>query len=87
MFALSACAQFSAKRHGKIKFQGIRAKDESMVMYKQYKNALTYFYPKRKVLADGHTTVPLDIFENFVHSENINSLYDCLIHHAYRLCI
>ena len=35
--------------------QGIRAKDKSMVMYKQYKNAL--------VLADGRTTVPLDIWE------------------------
>ena len=41
--------------------QGIRAKDESMVTYKQNKNALTYFYPKRKVLADGRTTVRLDI--------------------------
>ena len=41
--------------------QGIRAKDESMVTYKQNKNALTYFYLKRKVLADGRTTVPLDI--------------------------
>ena len=41
--------------------QGIRAKDESVVTYKQDKNALTYFYPKRKVLADGCTTVPLDI--------------------------
>ena len=41
--------------------QGIRSKDESMVMYKQYNNALTYFYPKRKVLANGCTTVPLDI--------------------------
>ena len=41
--------------------QGINAKDESMVTYKQNKNALTYFYPKRKVLADGRTTVPLDI--------------------------
>ena len=39
--------------------QGIHAKDESMVMYKQDKNALTYFYPKRKVPADGRTTVPL----------------------------
>ena len=28
---------------------GIRAKDQSMVTYRQYKNALTYFYPKRKV--------------------------------------
>ena len=41
--------------------QGIRAKDESMVTYKQDKNALIYFYPKRKVAADGRTTVPLDI--------------------------
>ena len=41
--------------------QGIRAKDESMVTYKQDKNALTYFYPKRKILADGRTTAPLDI--------------------------
>ena len=41
--------------------QGIRAKDESMVTYKQDKNALTYFYPKRKVLADGRKTVPPDI--------------------------
>ena len=40
---------------------GIRPKDQSMVTYKQYKNALTYFYPKRKVLDDGQSTVPLDI--------------------------
>ena len=31
---------------------GIRTKDQSMVTYRQYKNALTYFYPKRKVLED-----------------------------------
>ena len=41
--------------------QGIRAKDESMVTYKQGKNTLTYFYPKRKVLTDGPTTAPLDM--------------------------
>ena len=41
--------------------QGIRTKDQRMVTYKQYKNALTYFYPKRKVLADGCMAVPLDI--------------------------
>ena len=41
--------------------QGIRAKDQTMVTYKQYKNALIYNYPKRKVLADGCITVPLDI--------------------------
>ena len=41
--------------------QGIRAKDQSMVTYKQLKNALTYYYPKRKVLEDGRLTVPVDI--------------------------
>ena len=40
---------------------GIRSKDQTMATYKQYKNALTYFYPKRKVLDDRHSTVPLDI--------------------------
>ena len=29
---------------------GICAKDQSMATYKQYKNVLTYFYPKCKVL-------------------------------------
>ena len=41
--------------------QGIHAKDQSMVTYKQYTITLTYFYSKRKVLADGRTTLPLDI--------------------------
>ena len=40
---------------------GIRSKDQAMATYKQYKNALTYFYPNRKVLEDGRSTVPLDI--------------------------
>ena len=40
---------------------GICAKDQSMVTNKQYKNALSYFYPKRKVLDDRRSTVPLDI--------------------------
>ena len=40
---------------------GIRAKDQSMATYKQWENALTYFYPERKVLEDGCSTVPLDI--------------------------
>ena len=40
---------------------GIRPKDQTMAMYKQYKNALTYFYLKRKILEDGRSTVPLDI--------------------------
>ena len=45
--------------------QGIRAKDESMVTYKQDKNALTYFYPKRKyLLIDAQ--LYLWTFKNFV---------------------
>ena len=40
---------------------GILSKDQTMATYKQYKNALTYFYVKRKVLEDGLSTVPLDI--------------------------
>ena len=41
--------------------QGIQAKDQSMATYKQWKNALTYFYPKRKVLEDGCSTIPLEL--------------------------
>ena len=40
---------------------GIRSKDQTMATYRQYKNILTYFYLKRKVLEDGRSTVPLDI--------------------------
>ena len=36
----------TTKQNFRASNQGIRAKDESMVTYKQYKNALTYFYPK-----------------------------------------
>ena len=36
----------TAKQNFRACNQGVRAKDESMVTYKQYKNALTYFYPK-----------------------------------------
>ena len=41
--------------------QGNQTKDQSMATYKQYKNALTYFYPKRKVLEDGCSTIPLEL--------------------------
>ena len=51
----------TTKQNFRASNQGIHAKDESMVRYKQSKNALTYFYPKRKILADGRTTLPLDI--------------------------
>ena len=51
----------TTKQNFRARNQGIHAKVESLVTYKQDKNALTYFYPKRKVLANGHTTVPLGI--------------------------
>ena len=41
---------------------GIRSKDQMMATYKQNKDALTYFYPNRKVLDDGRSTVPLNIW-------------------------
>ena len=41
--------------------ESIRAKDQTMAMCRQWKNALTYFYPKRKVLEDVRSTIPLDI--------------------------
>ena len=41
--------------------EGICAKDQSMATYKQWKNALTYFYPKHEVLDDGRSTRPLKI--------------------------
>ena len=43
--------------------QGIRAKDQTIATDKQYKNANTYFYPERKVLEDGRSTVPPDIWD------------------------
>ena len=39
----------------------IRANDQSMATYKQFKNALTYFYSKRKVLEDRCSTIPLEL--------------------------
>ena len=45
---------------------GICSKDKTMATCKQYKNALTYFYPKDKVLEARHLTVPLDILEHCV---------------------
>ena len=40
---------------------GFRMKDGHMCTYRQVKDALSYLYPKRKVLEDGVSTVPLDI--------------------------
>ena len=41
--------------------RGFRTLGTAMVTYTQEKDALSYFYPKRKVLSDGVTTQPLDV--------------------------
>ena len=38
-----------------------RVKDNSVYTYQQTKRALYYFHPKRKVLADSISTIPLDL--------------------------
>ena len=40
---------------------GFRVRDNQIVTYRQDRQAFTYFYPKRKVLDDGVSTIPLDI--------------------------
>ena len=41
--------------------RGFRVVNNTMYTYEQVRNAFSYFYPKRKVLADGVSTTPLDI--------------------------
>ena len=41
--------------------RGFRVRDSSVMSYVQERAALTYFYGKRKVLADGLTTTPLEV--------------------------
>ncbi|KAL9961203.1 hypothetical protein ACROYT_G030104 [Oculina patagonica] len=41
--------------------KGFRVIDNSMYTYEQVRDGFSYFYPKRKVLEDGVTTIPLDI--------------------------
>ena len=41
--------------------RGFRVRDTSVMTYVQDRAALTYFYGKRKVLADGVSTVPLEV--------------------------
>jgi hypothetical protein len=41
--------------------KGFRVINNEMVTYIQHKKGLSYYYDKRKVLADGVSTVPLDI--------------------------
>ena len=52
--------KFSMKGVNKGQFENPMS-HQSIATYKQYKNTLTYFYPKHKVLEDGRSTVPLDI--------------------------
>ena len=49
------------RRSGSGVNRGFRVRDSSMMTYVQERAALTYFYPKRKVLEDGLTTAPLDL--------------------------
>ena len=41
--------------------RGFRVVTNTMYTYEQVRDAFSYFYPKRKVLADGVSTTPLDI--------------------------
>ena len=41
--------------------RGFRVVNNTMYTYTQVRDAFSYFYPKRKVLADGVSTTPLDI--------------------------
>ena len=50
-----------SKRSGSGVNRGFRVLDNKMCTYVQVKNAFSYFYPKRKVLEDGVSTIPLDI--------------------------
>ena len=49
------------RRSGSGVNRGFRVHNSSMITYIQERAALTYFYPKRKVLEDGITTAPLDL--------------------------
>ena len=41
--------------------KGFRVVNNKMYTYEQIRDGFSYFYPKRKVLEDGVTTIPLDI--------------------------
>ena len=41
--------------------RGFRVVNNTMYTYEQVRDAFSYFYPKRKVLANGVSTTPLDI--------------------------
>ena len=50
-----------SKRSGSDVNRGFSALNNQMCTYVEEKNAFSYFYPKRKVLEDSVSTVPLDI--------------------------
>ena len=54
-------AVLTNRRGGSGVNRGFRARDSSVMTYVQERAALTYFYPKREVLADGLSTAPLDV--------------------------
>ncbi|KAK3104978.1 hypothetical protein FSP39_014553 [Pinctada imbricata] len=49
------------KRPGSGFNKGLRARNNTIYTYTQQRCGFSYFYCKRKVLADGRTTVPLDL--------------------------
>ena len=49
------------KQSGSGTNRGFRVIDNKMYTYLQERAGFSYFYPKRKVLADGVSTIPLDI--------------------------
>ena len=50
-----------SKRSGSGVNRSFRVLNNKICTYVQVKNAFSYFYPKRKVLEDGVSTIPLDI--------------------------
>ena len=54
-------AVLTNRRSGSGVNRGFRVRDSSVMTYVQERAALTYFYPKRKVLEDGLSTAPLDL--------------------------
>ena len=54
-------AVLTQKRSGNGWNRGFRVRESAVFTYVQERAALTYFYPKRKVLDDGLTTAPLDV--------------------------
>ena len=50
-----------SKKSGSSTNRGFRSMDNHVFTYFQERTGFSYFYPKRKVLADGVSTAPLEI--------------------------